>query len=1611
MLRNCTWRDRTGAQHGQAARPQSYDDTRQVLSRHESEPRARRASVPPEPHQGARSLVRSLLGAITLLLSLAAAPAAAQLVASDNFASGGYSGGTGWSGSWTEFDDSGSGAGAGNLGVFSGQLFLRGDGNNTASYVFRSVNLSGHPVALLIFDINTNGADSNYEDEDEIEIYTRSGDSDSWTRIRQFNALDSVVAGFPRSHHVLEIPTSDISSTTQIRFGVQPGANILVGGSNASNFEVFFIDNVEIYGVPIRLDFETNELVGGTPLGNGWGQGTDNAQIFNATNQPYADDGITITGFEAGSPGNPVMVFDSNNLTGGDTDLGSPNPGFNYAGGQQCPGGQIGAVGSAGVIGGPGENCQPLGNILIISENGNTQFPNDSASGGIITISFHRPVLFTAGMFLDDIETDGSDVPEITLNRSVGGPLVTTFNGLDDFAGNGENGKFWATFNDFGSSSPIANVTSIEINLEGTSGGTGAFFISYPGIDLGDLPNSYGTLIASNGPRHVINPNNALRLGANVDSDADGQPTANANGDDAPTNTGASYFGFDDEDGVTLPASSEADGDGDDFAYTAAVSATNATNSPALLCGWMDFDDDGSFDNTANTGTTGADPGSGSASADGERSCVTIPANTNNGTFNVSWDIPPSARDNIGQINFRFRVTSDSSFLSGPTPLGLASNGEVEDYVRSVSSLPVSLGSFDSRLLGNLLRVRWSTVSETFNVGFAVWARVKGEWRMLTEDPILSAAADAVTPQRYSTRIWLRDLSPRDIEGLALSSIETTGGQEFYGAFDVGRSYGEEALPAPIPWTQIRLDHSERMQAQGFSWTGRDWRREGGIAAALTGESPDRIAEFRVVEPGMQRVTYEDLANAGVDLRGVPAGEIAVTLKGQGVVRHVAAGRSGLFGPGDAIEFWGVLPDYPDALYVEHYTYRIGRSAARAYAAGDVDRRVAGGVNVALEPVVVNDDVGYDFVNPLPDPWYAKQLRYPWGPVAHATPIVVGDGIVGDRPGRVVVHLSGQTDIPGADPDHHVIVNVNGQDVAEIRFDGQVARVVEADIPAGVLVAGANTVTVSLPGGTDAPFDLVLVDRVEVWYPRVLDAEEGRVLVRDDVSGEGILAGGFDSDDLVGYAHDASGNLARLVVSTRPEGQDDATAARILELQEILSSRRSNWRERLRARRELRSLTEGGSTGPYQGAVATLAPNPRVEGVEYWISTPSALHRPEPLGSLSPVDVVPGDAAEFLVIAHPAFLPLDDEESHPLNTYLEHRRAQGWTVQVVSIDDIQQAYGGGMALPGALTRFLEDAESSFDFEHVLLVGSDTYDYHDRLGQGSLSFIPTLYGRAGVIAHSPSDVLLADLDDDGDGDKSIGRWPVRTLSDLSVMVQKTLDWEDPVDGPMYQRSSVWATDGADPNVASFEAQAERMIARLLTPLAGGASEPWPADSTERVFYDDITPDDGLSVAETARRRLFEAIEGGRTLTGFFGHGAPSAWTFKGLMTAKHVADLDNEGQPTMVTTLTCYTSYFVSPFSDTLANRLMNGFRTDGAGERIPGVANGAIAVHGASTLSSYADNETVAAGALQRQLNDGQPIGAAIRDALNDAASAGASDVSRNWILLGDPTLGIGNRP
>jgi hypothetical protein len=157
-------------------------------------------------------------------------------------------------------------------------------------------------------------------------------------------------------------------------------------------------------------------------------------------------------------------------------------------------------------------------------------------------------------------------------------------------------------------------------------------------IDFGDAPISYGTELANDGARHDVI--SGFQLGSEIDTEADGQPSALANGDD--------LAGMDDEDGVTIPA----------LVAGEPASVVLSVQMPAgmftgRVSAFFDWNKDGDFQ-------------------DVDEMIPSIPVNP--GSTALTVNVPAMATP--GATFARFRLTDNS----GVGPTGVYFGGEVEDY-------------------------------------------------------------------------------------------------------------------------------------------------------------------------------------------------------------------------------------------------------------------------------------------------------------------------------------------------------------------------------------------------------------------------------------------------------------------------------------------------------------------------------------------------------------------------------------------------------------------------------------------------------------------------------------------------------------------------------------------------------------------------------------------------------------------------------------------------------------------------------------------------------------------------------------------------------------------
>ncbi len=363
-------------------------------------------------------------------------------------------------------------------------------------------------------------------------------------------------------------------------------------------------------------------------------------------------------------------------------------------------------------------------------------------------------------------------------------------------------------------------------------------------FDFGDAPESYGTLLADDGARHMAS---GPMLGTSRDTEADGLPSADAGADDGVFNELE-----DNGDGVTLPVLIP----GEQITITVVVSAD------ARLDGFIDFDGDGTFNGP------------------GEKVFDNIAVTEGENTLTI--DVPVDAL--LGQTFARFRLSSIGGLSAG----GLASDGEVEDYRVTVfdpKALPPR-NSDSEQILGMISQQARRDVNDAFS------NRVDGRVSNDINRPIGSTMGTNI-PRGTSAQIGddVILVSGRDVNVEAIQSTDiniVAGSAGFSLAGGIGASVGLALIDTPV---EARVGESSTLTAEGSIDVIADYRADSdgfGIVGQLgvTGVGlgaqvlvfDDRSDQTAVVSEGanltrsLDQITVEASAARDFDLQSIGVG-------------------------------------------------------------------------------------------------------------------------------------------------------------------------------------------------------------------------------------------------------------------------------------------------------------------------------------------------------------------------------------------------------------------------------------------------------------------------------------------------------------------------------------------------------------------------------------------------------------------------------------------------------------------------------------------------------------------------------------------------------------------
>ena len=311
------------------------------------------------------------------------------------------------------------------------------------------------------------------------------------------------------------------------------------------------------------------------------------------------------------------------------------------------------------------------------------------------------------------------------------------------------------------------------------------------------------------------------------------------------------------------------------------------------------------------------------------------------------------------------------------------------------------------------------------------------------------------------------------------------------------------------------------------------------------------------------------------------------------------------------------------------------------------------------------------------------------------------------------------------DADHHLIFMLNNKNVGEESWKGKGRHQITLSLPDDILQANPNDLTISSPGDTGAPADLVYVDWIEVSYPRLLKTEDDRLLFTSP-SGA-FKVGGFQNSNIQVW------DVSRPDI---PTGLDNIRVTKKGSTHQVLFTDDTN---------ETKTYIAFSPNGVLSPTQISYAPN-----------------------SLS----MPQSGADYVIITHPDL----KDAVQPLADW---RAKQGLRTTVVTTDQIYLQFSHGLQSAEAITDFLRWSKETWPGpapRFVLLVGDASYDPLNYLDAPNKNLVPTAFVNTVVMGETASDNSLADIDNDGLPDFAIGRFPAQTSEQLKAMIGKTITHE-------------------------------------------------------------------------------------------------------------------------------------------------------------------------------------------------------------------------------------------
>jgi hypothetical protein len=613
---------------------------------------------------------------------------------------------------------------------------------------------------------------------------------------------------------------------------------------------------------------------------------------------------------------------------------------------------------------------------------------------------------------------------------------------------------------------------------------------------------------------------------------------------------------------------------------------------------------------------------------------------------------------------------------------------------------------------------------------------------------------------------------------------------------------------------------------------------------------------IKVRSDGFYKITYAELTAAGFPVNGTTLNLDPRTLQlfnlGNEVALDVEGEADGKFDQTDTILFYG---QGIASKYSADNVYWLTYGKASGLRMGSRDGTPEAAVTPTDYPAKTRVEENHYYFSNAPgdenlERWLMDYIYAPSRPswthiFTLAAPYSAG-------PATLKLSMVGYLDNP-INPDHHVVITLNGTQLGEAWWDGINWKTLEVAIPPGVLLTGANTLLVTCPNDTGAQpqVDVVYIDWAELDFSNTFLAESNQLAFTYDTPGMWrFQVSGFSANQVDIFDVTSPGAPVRITgVAISGAGPYS------VDFQDTVTATTNYW-----AAASTTYLT--------------------VQAIEK--DTPSTLQSSS-------------NGADYIVITHPDFMTA-------ATTLSNFRASQGLRTMTVNVQDVYDEFGYGIVGAGPIHDFLAYAYASWQSPapaYVVLVGDGNYDPKNYAGNSKVSYMPPYLAPVDPwILETAADnryVTLAGADTLPD--MMLGRLSVNTPAEASIFVNKIISYEQSPVQDNWRQKVLAVADNADPAAGDFAQESDGMVACCILP-------PYQVQKV----YLGVTH---LTAAD-ARAAIQSGINSGILIVNYIGHASSTAWAAENLFSTSDVPLLTNGGMLPVVLAMTCREGYFIYP---------------------------------------------------------------------------------------------------